>query len=104
VDWQGKSRLALIDHGSMAVSGGRAATHWPERGGVLGRVKSWVLAMLAAMRRLCVAAVPPRAADLTRPARAAWMVPGRDGGTGASIELRNIYEQAFGDHPWLFVQ
>jgi hypothetical protein len=72
VDWQGKSRLALIDHGSMAVSDGRAATHWPERGDVLGRV--------------------------------AWMVPGRDGGTGASIELRNNYEQAFGDHPWLFVQ
>ena len=33
-----------------------------------GSVKSWVLAMLAAKRRLRVAAVPPQAADLTPPA------------------------------------
>ena len=35
-----------------------------------GGVKSWVLAMLAAKRRLRVAPVPPQAADLTPPATA----------------------------------
>ena len=38
---------------------------------VLSCDKSWVLAMLAAKRRLRVAPVPPQAADLTRPARVA---------------------------------
>lgn len=36
-----------------------------------GGVKSWVLAMLAAKRRLRVAPVPPQAADLTPPTTAA---------------------------------
>jgi hypothetical protein len=36
-----------------------------------GAVKSWVLAMLAAKRRLRVAPVPPQAADLTPPDTAA---------------------------------
>lgn len=45
-----------------------------------GSVKSWVLAMLAAKRRLRVAPVPPQAADLTPPATAAVNEgrPGRD--------------------------
>jgi hypothetical protein len=38
---------------------------------VAGSVKSSVLAMLAAKRRLRVAAVPPHAADLTLPATTA---------------------------------
>ena len=33
----------------------------------MGRVKSWVLAMLAPKRGLRVAPVPPKTADLTRP-------------------------------------
>jgi hypothetical protein len=50
--------------------------------------------MLAAKRRLRVAPVPPQAADLTRPARVVGTMPGRDEGTGASIEPRNNGEQA----------
>ncbi len=44
-----------------------------------GSIKSWVLAMLAAKRRLRVAPVPPQAADLTLPGSAAVKAgrPGR---------------------------
>ena len=52
--------------------------------------------MLAAKRRLRVAPVPPQAADLTRPARVAGAMPGRDEGTGASIEPRNNHDRASG--------
>ena len=79
----------------MAVTDRRATTLWPKHGAARSRDKSWVLAMLAAKRRLRVAPVPPQAADLTRPPRAARTMPGRDEGTGASIEPRNNHEQAF---------
>ena len=62
---------------------------WPKHGFVLGAVKLWVLAMLAPKRGLCVAPVPPQAANLTPPVRDAEGMPGRDGGTGALIEPRN---------------
>jgi len=52
----------------MAVTDWHATTRWPKHGTVLSHDKSWVLAMLAAKRRLRVAAVPPQAADLTPPA------------------------------------
>jgi hypothetical protein len=55
-----------------------AAPLWPERGIVLSPVKLWVLAMLARKQGLCVAAVPPHAANLTGPARDADAV-GRSG-------------------------
>jgi hypothetical protein len=71
---------------------------WPKHGIVLGAVKLWVLAMLAPKRGLCVAPVPPQAANLTTPVRDADGMPGRDGGTGALIEPRNtdqpVYELA----------
>ncbi len=71
---------------------------WPEDGIVLSPVKLWVLAMLAPKPGLRVAAVPPQAANLTGPARDADAVAGRDGGTGALIEPRNMdlsaYERA----------
>jgi hypothetical protein len=45
------------------------ATSWPllgrSHGVVLSPVKLWVLAMLAPKRGLCVAPVPPQAANLT---------------------------------------
>ena len=78
----------------MAVTDWRDPTDWPKHGAVLSRGKSWVLAMLAAKRRLRVAPVPPQAADLPRPARGAWTMPGRDEGTGAAIEPRNSHAQA----------
>src|ERR1700761_6828686 len=59
-----------------------------------GGIKSWVLAMLAAKRRLRVAPVPPHAADLTPPARGAPVMPGRDEGTAAAVEPRNNHKQA----------
>ena len=79
----------------MAVTDWRVTTLWPKHGTALSRDKSWVLAMLAARPRLRVAPGPPQAADLTRPPRAARTMPGRDEGTGASIEPRNNHEQAF---------
>src|SRR5271168_1417647 len=81
---------------AMAVTDWRATTSWPSVAPRPGRDKSWVLAMLAAKRRLRVAPVPPQAADLTRPARGAGPMPGRDEGTGASIEPRNNHERASG--------
>jgi Transposase, Mutator family len=57
-----------------------------EQGVVLGAVKLWVLAMLASKRGLCVAPVPPQAANLTGPARDADAMAGRDEGTGGLIE------------------
>ena len=81
---------------AMAVTDWHATTLWPKPGTVLSRGKSRVLAMLAAKRRLRVAPVPPQAADLTRPARGAGIMPGRDEGTGASIEPRNNHKQASG--------
>ena len=42
------------------------------------------------------APVPPQAADLTRPAGGAGIMPGRDEGTGASIEPRNNHQSASG--------
>src|SRR5262249_9952065 len=81
---------------ATAVTDWRATTSWPSVARRAGRDKSWVLAMLAAKRRPRVAPVPPQAADLTRPARLAWIMPGRDGGTGASIEPRNNHEQVSG--------
>ena len=59
-----------------------------------GRGKSWVLAMLAPKRGLRVAPVPPKTADLPRPARGAGTMAGRDEGTGALIEPRNNQEKA----------
>ena len=50
--------------------------------------------MLAPKRGLRVAPVPPQAADLTRPARGAGTMPGRDEGTGALIEPRNNQKRA----------
>src|SRR5271168_672735 len=79
---------------AMAVTDWRATTSWPSVATDAGRDKSWVLAMLAAKRRLRVAPVPPQAADLTPPASVARTMPGRDEGTGASIEPRNKDEQA----------
>ena len=69
---------------------------WLKHGIVLGPVKLWVLAMLAPKRGLCVAPVPPQAANLTTPVHDADGMPGRDGGTGALIEPRNmdVYELA----------
>jgi hypothetical protein len=52
----------------------------PEPGIVLSPVKLWVLAMLAPQRGLRVAAVPPRAANLTGLARDADGMAGRDMG------------------------
>src|SRR5271168_3395842 len=81
----------------MAVTDWRATTSWPSVAPRAGGDKSWVLAMLAAKRRLRVAPVPPQAAaDLTPPARGARMMPGRDAATGASIEPSNNHAQAFG--------
>jgi hypothetical protein len=57
---------------------------------VLSPVKLWVLAMLAPKQGLRVAAVPPQAANLTGLARDAGGMAGRDGGTGALIEPRNM--------------
>src|SRR5688572_21228288 len=62
----------------MAVTDWHATTRWPKHGTVLSHDKSWVLAMLAAKRRL-------------RASPAA--MPGRDEGTGASIEPWNSHEQ-----------
>src|SRR5208283_1315280 len=79
----------------MAVTDWRAAAFWPSVAPRTGGDKSWVLAMLAAKRRLRVAPVPPQAAaDLTPPARDAPMMPGRDEGTGAAIEPRNNHTKA----------
>jgi hypothetical protein len=52
----------------------------PEPDIVLSPVKLWVLAMLAPQRGLRVAAVPPRAANLTGLARDADGMAGRDMG------------------------
>src|ERR1700728_1937069 len=84
-------RLPRSSHRSaMAVTDWRATTSWPSVAPRAGGDKSWVLARLAAKRRLRVAPVPPQAAaDLTPPARVARTMPGRDEGTGASIEPRN---------------
>jgi hypothetical protein len=89
-------RQAPGHRSAMVVTDWRAATSWPSVAPRAGRDKSWVLAMLAAKRRLRVAALPPQAADLTRPAPVAGTMPGRDDGTGASIEPRNNHEQASG--------
>ena len=80
---------------AMAVTDRGATTSWPSVAPREGGDKSWVLAMLAAKRRLRVAPVPPQAAaDLTPPARVARTMPGRDEGTGALIEPRNNHAQA----------
>ncbi len=50
--------------------------------------------MLAPKQGLPVAPVPPKTADLTRPARGAGTMAGRDEGTGALIEPRNNRAQA----------
>jgi hypothetical protein len=71
----------------------------PSMAALPGGVKSWVLAMLAAKRRLRVAPVPPQAADLTPPATAAINKVGRGEGTGALTEQRNIWCAAAGDWP-----
>jgi len=69
----------------------RSRLSWPEHGiVVLSPVKLWVLTMLAPKRGLCVAPVPPHAANLTGPARDALGMAGRDEGTGALIEPRNM--------------
>src|SRR6202790_3435596 len=54
---------------AIAVTDRRATTSWPSVAPRAGRGKSWVLAMLAPKRGLRVAPVPPKTADLTRPAR-----------------------------------
>ena len=80
---------------AMAVTDRGATLSWPSMATRTGGDKSWVLAMLAARRRLRVAPVPPQAAaDLTPPARVARAMPGRGEGTGASIEPRNNHGQA----------
>ena len=89
---------------AMAVTDCGATTFWPSVASRPGRVKSWVLAMLAPKWGLRVAPVPPQAAaDLTRPGRNAGGMPGRDEGTGALIEPRNNRTQALWacrhDHP-----
>jgi hypothetical protein len=53
----------------MAVTERRATTNGQSVAPRTGRGKSWVLAMLAPKRGLRVAPVPPKTADLTRPAR-----------------------------------
>jgi hypothetical protein len=60
---------------------------------VLSPVELWVLAMLAPKRGLRVAPVPPRAANLTGPARDVGGMAGRDEGTGALVEQRNMDQQ-----------
>jgi hypothetical protein len=47
--------------------------------------------MLASKRRLCVAPVPPLRVEFDRACAAADEMAGRDGGTGALIEPRNIH-------------
>ena len=84
---------------AMAVTDGRATTSWPSVAPRAGDDKSWVLAMLAAKRRLRGAPVPPQAADLSPPPRVAAAMPGRDEGTGAAIEPRNNHEPCRHDHP-----
>ena len=74
---------------AMAVTEKRASTVWPRLAPGAGGGKSRVLAMLAAKRRLRVAPVPPRAADLTPPPPGAVRMPGRDEGTGTALESRN---------------
>jgi hypothetical protein len=64
-------------------------------GVVLSPVKLWVLAMLAPKWGLCVAPVPPQAANLTALVRDADGMAGRDGGTGALIEPRNMDEPVY---------
>jgi hypothetical protein len=67
---------------------------------VLSPVKLWVLAMLAPKRGLRVAAVPPHAANLTGPARDAGGMAGRDEGTGALIEPRNMDQAVYQLAEW----
>ena len=93
----------------MAVTDRGASTSWPSVAPRPDRGKSWVLAMLAPKRGLRVAPVPPQvAADLTRSGCGAGAMPGRDEGTGASIEPRNNRKQALWgcrrDHPLLTVE
>jgi hypothetical protein len=73
-----------------------SASPGPEHGTVLSPVKLWVLAMLAPKPGLCVAPVPPQAANLPGPAHDADGMAGRDGGTGALIEPRNMDQPATG--------
>jgi hypothetical protein len=70
------------------------APAYVEPGVVLSPVKLWVLAMLAPQVGLRVAPVPPQAANLTGPARDADGMAGRDEGTGALIEPRNMDKEA----------
>src|SRR5258708_5788721 len=66
-----------------------------EQGIVLSPVKLRVLARPAPKRGLGVARVPPqRAANLTGPARDADGMAGRDEGTGALVEPRNMDQKA----------
>jgi hypothetical protein len=74
----------------FARESNKVAPPLPELGVVLSPVKSWVLAMLAPQRGLRVAAVRPHAANLTGLARDAGGMAGRDEGTGALIEPRNM--------------
>ena len=78
----------------MAVTDQRASPTGPSVASRPVRDKSWVLAMLAPKRRLRVAPVPPHAADLPPPGRDAETMPGRDEGTGALIEPRNMDQKA----------
>src|SRR5574340_591351 len=89
--WPRCSRLV-----ATAVTDWCDPTDRPKHGAVLRRGKSWVLAMLAAKRRLRVAPVPPQAADLPCPARGAWTAPGRDEGTAAAVEPRNCQGRGLG--------
>jgi hypothetical protein len=57
---------------------------------VLSPVKLWVLAMLAPKRGLRLAPVPPQAAHFPGRRAPARKMAGRDGGTGALIEPRNM--------------
>ena len=75
------------------ISGGawwRGRPFLRERGAVPGRVKLWVLAMLASEVGLRVAPVPPHRRIRQGLRAAAGVVAGRDGGTGALIEHRNM--------------
>jgi hypothetical protein len=66
----------------------------PEHGVVLSPVKLWVLAMLAPKAGLRVGSGPAASGEFDRAcARDAGGMAGRDGGTGALIEPRNMDQQ-----------
>ena len=79
---------------ATAVTDKAASTTWVQPG---GGAWPWQIEgpRHARYRALRVAPVPPKTADLTRPSAAAGGMTGRDEGTGALIEPRNKWGNAF---------